>query len=203
MKSLHGRGMESMFRQKNGVWIYFIILILMLNNLTIISAEKGSDIIPNLDNTPLENLTFTTPSTDLSEWELTVSVSESAENISKLKLETQICVYDPILCHAPEIIDMTNSTNSWSGSITTLEKHSYVNWRIHIIYEDESEILIPERSDGYAKVWSGCWEIMENQTIISGGELCENSEEENVSGFPLISALLSLTLATIFIKKNQ
>ncbi len=195
--------MESMFRQKNGVWIYFIILILMLNNLTIISAEKGSDIIPNLDNTPLENLTFTTPSTDLSEWELTVSVSESAENISKLKLETQICVYDPILCHAPEIIDMTNSTNSWSGSITTLEKHSYVNWRIHIIYEDESEILIPERSDGYAKVWSGCWEIMENQTIISGGELCENSEEENVSGFPLISALLSLTLATIFIKKNQ
>jgi len=195
--------MESMFRQKNGVWIYFIILILMLNNLTIISAEKGSDIIPNLDNTPLENLTFTTPSTDLSEWELTVSVSESAENISKLKLETQICVYDPILCHAPEIIDMTNSTNSWSGSITTLEKHSYVNWRIHIIYEDESEILIPERSEGYAKVWSGCWEIMENQTIISGGELCENSEEENVSGFPLISALLSLTLATIFIKKNQ
>lgn len=195
--------MESMFRQKNGVWIYFIILILMLNNLTIISAEKGSDIIPNLDNTPLENLTFTTPSTDLSEWELTVSVSESAENISKLKLETQICVYDPILCHAPEIIDMTNSTNSWSGSITTLEKHSYVNWRIHIIYEDESEILIPERSDGYAKVWSGCWEIMENQTIISGGELCGNSEEENVSGFLLISTLLSLTLATIFIKKNQ
>ena len=193
--------MERMFGQKNRLLLNFIILILMMNNLTIISAEKGADIIPDLDSTPLENLTFTTPSTDLSKWELTVSVSESAENITKLKLETQICVYDPILCHAPEIIDMSNSNNSWSGSITTLEKHSYVNWRIHIIYEDESEILIPERSDGYAKVWSGCWEIMENQTIISGGELCGNSEEGNVSGFPLISALLSLTLATIFIRK--
>ena len=193
--------MERMFGQKNSVLLYFIILILILNNLTTVSAEKGTDNIPNLENTPLENLTFTTPSIDLSNWELSVSISDSAENITKLKLETQICVYDPILCHAPETIDMINSNNSWSGSITTLEKHSYVNWRIHIIYENDSEILIPERAEGYAKVWSGCWEIMENQTIISGGELCGNSVDSNVSGFPFISALLSLSLATIFFRK--
>ena len=60
---------------------------------------------------------------------------------------------------------MTNTDNSWNGIITTLEKHSYVNWRIHIVYENGFEIS-PERSEGYAKVWS----IIENenQEIITG-----------------------------------
>jgi len=193
--------MKRKFKQKKTVLFIIIIFTFLLNNLAPVLAENGTDKVPNLDETPLENLTFTTPSTDLSNWELTVSVSESAENITKLRLETQICVYDPIVCHAPETIDMTNTNNSWSGAITTLEKHSYVNWRIHIIYENESEVLVPERSDGYAKVWSVCWEIMENQTIISGGDECGVAEESNVSGFPVFTALLSLSLATIFFRK--
>ena len=97
---------------------------------------------------------------------------------------------------------MTYNDNLWSGTITTLEKHSYVNWRIHIVYENESELLIPERSDGYAKVWSTCWEIMENKEIITGGADCGDNDE-NISGFPFFSAIISLTLATIIIKKNQ
>ena len=193
--------MESKFKQNKGFFIIIIIIMIFPNSLTHVSAETGKDVIPNLDEVPLENLTFTTPSTDLSNWELSVSTSESGTNITKLRLETQICVYDPILCHAPETIDMTNTNNSWSGSITTLEKHSYVNWRIHIIYENESEVLVPERSEGYAKVWSVCWEIMENQTIISGGDECGVADEQNVSGFPIFTALLSLSLATIFIRK--
>jgi len=198
--------MEAIFNQKYRIVIPILICILLCFNYPIAIAETGENITPDLENAPIENLTFTTPSEDLSEWELSVSVSEDSQNITKLKLETQICVYDPILCHAPEIIDMTNTNNSWSGVITTLEKHSYVNWRIHILYENESEILIPERSEGYAKVWSTCWEIMQDQEIITGGEKCNNIIEEsegNISGFPIFSAIISITFATIIVKKNQ
>ena len=194
--------MEGMFNQKYRIYTTALICILLCINFPNALAETRDDTIPNLENSPLENLTFTTPSEDLSEWKLSVSVSESSQNITKLKLETQICVYDPIVCHSPEFIDMTYNDNLWSGTITTLEKHSYVNWRIHIVYENESELLIPERSDGYAKVWSTCWEIMENKEIITGGADCGDNDE-NISGFPFFSAIISLTLATIIIKKNQ
>ena len=186
---------------------FFIFLLIVLStNFQISSAENGKDIVPDLENTPLENLTFTTPSEDSSEWKLNVFITENSENITKLKLETQICVYDPIVCHPPNIINMTNVENSWNGKITTLEKHSYVNWRIHIIYENESEMLIPERSEGYAKVWSTCWEIMEDQKIITGGDNCDGiikEDKQNIGGFPLFSAIISLTLATIVINRNQ
>ena len=201
--------METLFAKKTGVILTLLIFTLVFSNVIPVYAENGIDVTPNLENSPLGNLTFTTPSEDLSKWELTTDVSENAENISHLKLETQICIYDPILCHAPQTIDMTSENNiSWTASITTLEKHSYVNWRIHIIYENESELLIPERSDGYAKVWSTCWEIMENQTIINNFDevTCDeeiNSLEENISGFPVITALFSFALATSFIRRNQ
>ena len=201
--------MEGLFTKKSSVILILMIFTLTFSQVMPVYAENGTDIVPNLENTPLENITFTTPSEDLSKWEITTDISENTENISHLKLETQICIYDPILCHAPQTIDMTNKNNiSWTASITTLEKHSYVNWRIHIIYENESELLIPERSDGYAKVWSTCWEIMENQTIINnfdevtcGEEI--NSLEENISGFPVITALFSFALAASFIRRNQ
>ena len=198
--------MEGMFNQKYRIFTPILICIFLCLNSPITMAEAGENITPDLENSPLENLTFTTPSEDLSEWEISVSVSESSGNVTKLKLETQICVFDPILCHAPEIIDMTNTDNSWNGIITTLEKHSYVNWRIHIVYENGSEMLVPERSEGYAKVWSTCWEIMQNQEIITGGDKCDDVIDEdgrNISGFPIFSAIISLTFATIVINRNQ
>ena len=130
--------------------------------------------------------------------------------MTKLKLETQICVFDPILCHAPEIIDMTNTDNSWNGIITTLEKHSYVNWRIHIVYENGSEILVPERSEGYAKVWSTCWEIMQDQEIITGGDKCDDviDEDGNIAvnitneNFTSIESGINYRLSNMAVKAN-
>ena len=113
--------MEAMFTQKYRIITPILICIFLCFNSSCAMAETGENITPDLENSPLENLTFTTPSEDLSEWEISVSVSESSGNVTKLKLETQICVFDPILCHAPEIIDMTNTDNSWNGIITTLE----------------------------------------------------------------------------------
>ncbi|MBJ23308.1 MAG: hypothetical protein CMB64_01435 [Euryarchaeota archaeon] len=186
--------------------LFLITFLLLISSLSFqsVSAENGENVIPNLESHPIENLTLTTPSIDNSEWELSVSVSENEENISKIKLETQICVYDPILCHAPQIIEMIESNNSWNGKIITLEKHSYVNWRIHLIYENGSETLIPERSDGYAKVWSNCWEIMEDQVIINNFEVCgkESSEDNNIPGFTTLFAIMSLILATSLTKKD-
>lgn len=203
--------MERMFRQKITICLILICIALLFNKTTLVSAENGVDDIPNLEDTPLENLSFTTPSTDLSNWELVVSTSNSSENITKLKLETQICVYDPIVCYPPDIRDMGNNGSRWNGEITTLEKHSYVNWRIHIIYENESELLVPQRSDGYAKVWSSCWEIMADKTIINNFDdvncNVDDSKEnidirENISGFPIITSFLSLILASVVIRKN-
>ena len=96
-------------------------------------AETGENITPDLENSPLENLTFTTPSEDLSEWEISVSVSESSGNVTEIKGEKLRFVSLTFFMSCPEIIDMTNTDNSWNGIITTLEKHSYVNWRIHRI----------------------------------------------------------------------
>ena len=106
---------------------------------------------------------------------------------------------------------MENNGSRWNGEITTLEKHSYVNWRIHIIYENESELLVPQRSDGYAKVWSSCWEIMADKTIINNFDdvncNVDDSKEnidirENISGFPIITSFVSLILASVVIRKN-
>ena len=117
-----GSGMEALFAKKTGVILTLLIFTLVFSNAIPVYAENGIDITPKLENSPLENLTFTTPSEDLSKWEITTDISENTENISHLKLETQICIYDPILCHAPQTIDMTSENNiSWTASITTLE----------------------------------------------------------------------------------
>jgi hypothetical protein len=186
--------------------LYLIVLLLMISSLSItnISAKNGENIIPNLDQYPLENLTFTTPSLDNSKWELSIDTIDTEQNISNLVLETQICVYDPIVCHAPQFLEMNKTNNSWTGEITTLEKHSYVNWRIKIIYENGNESLIPERKDGYAKVWSLCWEIMEDKEIKNNFESCgkEVNEVNGLPGFTTIITVISLFLAIFINKKN-
>jgi len=199
--------MKPLFGRKNIKILNLIIAILFLTNLASVYAENGKDVTPNLENTPIENIIFTTPSVDLSEWKIDVLISENSENISKLELETQICIFDPIVCHSPIFTNMDNENNNWSASIITLEKHSYVNWRIHIIYENESEILVPERSDGYAKVWSTCWEIMDDQEIINNfdeGNCGEGSpDEKGIGGFYAITTILSLIMAVSLMRRNQ
>ncbi len=190
----------------NKLKIYLVILFFTISSLSIptISAKNGEDVVPDLGLYPLENLTFTTPSLDNSKWTLNVNTLDNNRNITNITLETQICVYDPIVCHAPKFLEMTRENNSWSGEITTLEKHSYVNWRLNIVYEDGNESLIPERSNGYAKVWSKCWEIMEDQKVINNFESCgmNINNNEEIAGFSLIIGVTSLLSAVIVSRKR-
>ena len=66
-------------------------------------------------------------------------------------------------------------------------------------------MLVPERSEGYAR-YGAHVENYAKSEIITGGDKCDDVIDEdgrNISGFPIFSAIISLTFATIVINRNQ
>ena len=82
--------------------------------------------------------------------------ADAVQNGTQVKMLTQICVNSGV-CYAPTPLDMlSNGDNStWIGVVIPDENHTYVNYRLQLIYEDGAvEESFPD--EGWAKLWSDC-----------------------------------------------
>jgi len=166
-----------------------LVLFIVVLIAPIISAENaGEDIIPDVNSTPFENVTLQSPSQDGVKWTIEFSLDDDL-NYSSIEITTQICTNDGV-CDSPDTVSYNEGP--FSKSVTPPSDHTYVNWRIKVV-DEENSTRYP--SSKWYKTWSDCWyDVYEKKW---GGDNCNNEDgEEDQSFLPFtsLSALLMITL---------
>ena len=114
--------------------ILFAFLVMIgVSCLAAGAGNAGIDVRPDLETTPFSSVTHTTPSVDLSPWDLSFTLDDDAvQNATNVTLMVQMCINSGV-CYPPEVTPLTTEDNrTFSARITTLDDHSYVHWRVNI-----------------------------------------------------------------------
>ena len=156
----------------------FIICSLPITSPVSASGDEGGvNVDPVVEQTIFQAINHTDVTTDLGNWEITVTLNNDAfNNNTTLDLITQICNNDGI-CWPPEYAVITSEDNrTFTSSVTTIENHAYVNWKFEATYSDDNGITEMFPSSGFYKTWSDCW-INDGEW---GGYGCTDSDNDGV-----------------------
>ena len=121
-------------------------------------VEGGVNVEPVVEDTIFESLSHTQTTSDLEDWNITMTLNDAAfNNNTTFTLTTQICNNEGI-CFAPEAAALSTEDNrTFTSGVTTVEDHTYVNWRITATYSDDDDTTERFPASGYYKTWSDCW----------------------------------------------
>lgn len=138
--------------------ILCILMSIALLNTASAAGEGGVNIEPVVEDTIFSEITHTETTTDLEDWEITMTLnSDAANNNTTFELTTQICNNEGV-CFAPTTAELsTNDNLTFTSAVTTIEDHSYVNWRVKATYADDNDSTEMFPSSGFYKTWSDCW----------------------------------------------
>ena len=170
---------------KTRTFICILLSIALLNNASA-AGKSGENIDPVVEETIFSEITYTDVTTDLEDWEITLTLNDDAfNNNTTFVLFTQICVNDGYCLSPEEVTLSTSDDRTFTGKRTTVEDHTYVNWRVKANYtNDNSTEFFP--SEKYYKVWSDCWYDGDEW----GGEVCEESEDDE-SFLPALGVMMT------------
>ena len=169
------------------------LFILMVLPQGIVAAESGKNEQIDVENTPISSISHNDVSVDGVDFKITLNLdNEAAVNGTGVEIWTQICInsgicYDPVW-HCEEVdgercknqLTKSEDNVTWEVTVIPDETHTYVNYKVKLVYPDDSNELF---SSG--KVWSDCWVYGEE----SGGE-CGNS-------IPTVGIVSVVTVALI------
>ena len=151
-----------------------LILTLVAPFALAADATPGDDQDPDLSNTPIAEITHTTPSDEGGLWSITLTLNDDAvANNTSITSLTQIC-YNIGSCLSPEPMELSSDDGkTWSGEVIAKGPdgcseenpndclHTYVNWKVMLDYvDDDTEEDFPDK--GYYKTWSSCWKDSES-----------------------------------------
>lgn len=167
-------------------------------------AEKtpGQDNGPDVDETPFESYTATSPSVSGETWTLVVVMDQAnADNNTTFEITSQICLNDGV-CDPPEVQQVTVDGLTHTTSLTPPSDHSYVNWRVKAMYEDDSTEYFPYGS--WYKIWSSCYfdEGSYYGPDAEGDGCVGQEEEEGLPGFTLVPAVAAIGLAIAVARRD-
>ena len=162
---------------------FFLMALFMVCSLPIISqvsaadVEGGVNVGPVVEETIFNAISHTEVTTDLGNWDITMTLSDDAfNNNTTLDLITQICNNDGF-CWPPEYAIITSEDNrTFTSSVTTIENHAYVNWRFKATYSNDNNTTERFPSSGFYKTWSDCW-LNDGEW---GGSGCKDSDNDGV-----------------------
>lgn len=178
-----------------------LLSLFLLLPVSAAGAEGGVNIEPVVEDTIFSDIVHTETSSDLEDWEITLTLNDDAfSNNTTFTLTTQICINEGI-CFAPENANLTTQDNrTFFSSVTTLEDHTYVNWKIHATYPDDNDTEERFPPSGYYKTWSDCW-FTDGEW---GGSGCPDSvNDEDSEGLPAVGFLSALgTIALVAITRR-
>ena len=142
----------------NSKSIICILLSIALLNVASAAEEGGVNVEPNVDETIFSEITHTETTTDLEDWEITLTLSDDAiNNNTTFELTTQMCNNDGV-CLPPTVAEVSTTDGKiFTSAVTTVEDHSYVNWRVKATYTDDNDTTEMFPSKGFYKTWSDCW----------------------------------------------
>tara|TARA_B100001741_G_scaffold416_1_gene354 strand:+ start:1154 stop:1738 length:585 start_codon:yes stop_codon:yes gene_type:complete len=175
---------------KSKVLFCIVMSIAMLNSATAADVEGGENIEPIVEETIFSAITHTETTTDLEDWEITMTLnSDAANNNTTFELITQICNNEGV-CFPPTTAELSTDDNlTFNSAVTTIDDHSYVNWRVKATYADDNDSSEMFPSSGFYKTWSDCW-FNDGEW---GGDNCpsEASGEDDDSFLPAIGVVMT------------
>ena len=178
--------------------ICIFMSIALLNIVSAADVEGGVNVEPVIEDTIFSDITHTETTTDLEDWEITLTLNDDAfNNNTTFELWTQMCNNDGV-CLPPNSADLSTDDNKvFNAAVTTIEDHSYVNWEVKVTYNDDntSEQFPPS---GWYKTWSDCY-YTDGEW---GGSACSESEDD--SFLPAVGLLMTVgTLAIAAITRFE
>lgn len=182
-----------------------VLLAISLLSLTVsASGTAGVNDDPPLEGTDVVSVTHDNVSVDGLAFHISFVLSDEAlDNGTSVEMKTQICVNNGF-CHPPEVMELSQEGSSFSGEVTPMEDHTYVNWRITLTYTDsENETKIPE--SGFATTWSNCWFFEEAW----GGDGCptvgddEEPKSDSIPALSSIAVLATLSVSAMLIRQRE
>jgi hypothetical protein len=169
--------------------IICVLLSIALLNTASAAAEGGVNIEPVVEDTIFSEITHTETTTDLEDWEITMTLNnDAASNNTTFELVTQICNNEGV-CFAPTTAELSSDDAlTFTSAVTTIEDHSYVNWRVKATYADDNDSTEMFPSSGFYKTWSDCW-FNDGEW---GGDNCpkdSSGDEEDDSFLPALGII--------------
>ena len=168
----------------------------------IAADDPGVNRTIDVEDTPIESIAVPNVSTDGVDFVINVTLTtDAAENGTTVEWTVQQCINSGV-CNPPEKLAMTGSDGNWSGTITPVDTHSYINYDVILTYPSGDDEKFPE--DGFSKggkVWSDCWVSGED----SGGNNCPEVlvlPEEGLPA-PALIATIAVGLTAALIAKRD
>jgi len=184
--------------------ILTILIVSLLIPLHAIASDAtpGTDVNPEDGDVPFSVSERTTPSVDGNLWSLSVEMDQDAyDNGTVFEISTQVCTNDGV-CDPPVLRDANVDERMYSVSLTPPSDHTYVNWRIKAVYDDDSSTNFPQ-GDWY-KTWSSCHYQQDTGwggVDYNDGE-CATDSDETIPGFTAGIAVAGVALAVAFTRRE-
>ncbi len=175
--------------------ILFAFLVMVgVSCLAAGAGNAGIDVRPDLETTPFSSVTHTTPSVDLSPWDLSFTLDDDAvQNATNVTLMVQMCINSGV-CYPPEVTPLTTEDNrTFSARITTLDDHSYVHWRVNI---EEGNTSTDYPTGSWYSSWSECYYDLDAGAL--DGPNCSGSSDEGfLPSASMVLVTVMMTLAAV------
>jgi len=165
------------------------------------AAENGENKVMDLTDTPIASIETPDISSDGELFPITLTLTdEAASNGTAVAWTWQVCINTGV-CLTPVPADLSGSADGevWTASMTPVETHSYVNYKVTLTFADGNSTNYPESGFG-GKIWSDCW-IAGNE---SGGG-CPADVAPGESSLPaigLVGVLSALALGAAVIRRR-
>jgi len=143
---------------KSKYLLCIIISLALINTASAADMEGGVNVEPVIEDTIFNAINHTETTHDLEEWDISLTLNDdSLNNNTSFSLITQICNNEGV-CLAPEEATLvTDDNRTFTASVTTIEDHTYVNWRVKATYANDNDSTEMFPSSGFYKTWSDCW----------------------------------------------
>ena len=177
-----------------------VLATLMILSLPLSSAAgtAGEDRLPDLEETPFQTASATSPSIDGVLWEVDLTLDQAyAENNTTMEIATQICTNDGV-CDPPVVQEVTLLDGVFSASVTPPSDHTYVNFRVTLNYEDGSNENFPKAN--WYTTWSTCYY---DSGEWGGVDSTEDGCGEDSPGFGIIAAISGISMAAIISSRRD
>ena len=122
------------------------------------AENAGENRTIDTEGTPIDSIITPEVSTDGVDFTISLTLSsEAAGNGTTVEWTIQQCINSGV-CNPPETIAMNGTGENWTGKVTPVDTHSYINYDIVLTYANGEDETFPE--EGFVeggKVWSDCW----------------------------------------------
>jgi hypothetical protein len=163
------------------------------------ASEAGINKVIDLSGTPIAAIDTPSISHDGDVFDIAVTLSdEAASNGTTVAWTWQVCINTGVcLTPVPENLSGSNDGKQWSATMTPVDEHSYVNFKVTLSFADGNSSNYPETGFG-GKIWSDCW-IAGNE---SGGGACSNGDGGVLPALGLVGVLSALGLGAAVIRRD-